>query len=75
LFREPQADQVRINKGLYAPRIMLEFEVIDGIAALVRSGKRDLTDIQSSTRNVYPREAYAMKRTSYATGCAPTLAF
>ena len=58
LFRGPQADQVRINKGLYPPRIMLEFEVIDGTAAVVRSGKRDLTDINYQMRNVYPREDY-----------------
>ena len=52
LFRGPQADQVRITKGLYPPCIMLEFEVIDGTAAVVRSGKRDLTDL------IYPRENY-----------------
>ena len=58
LFRGPQGDQVRINKGLYPPRIMLEFEVIDGAAAVVRSGKRNLTDINYQLRNVYPREDY-----------------
>lgn len=58
LFRGPQADQVRINNGLYPPRILLEFEVIDGTAAVVRSGKRDLTDINYQVRNVYPREDY-----------------
>ena len=58
LFRGPQADQVRINKGLYPPRILLEFEVIDGTAAVVKSGKRDLTDINYQVRNVYPREDY-----------------
>ena len=58
LFRGPQADQVRITKGLYPPRIMLEFEVIDGTAAVVRSGKRDLTDLNYQLRNVYPREDY-----------------
>jgi hypothetical protein len=58
LFRGPQADQVRITKGLYPPRIMLEFEVIDGAATVVRSGKRDLTDINYQLRSVYPREDY-----------------
>ena len=58
LFRGPQADQVRITKGLYPPRIMLEFEVIDGTAAVVRSGKRELTDLNYQLRNVYPREDY-----------------
>jgi hypothetical protein len=37
---------------------MLEFEVIDDGAAVVRSGKRDLTDINYQLRNVYPREDY-----------------
>ena len=58
LFRGPQADQVRITKGLYPPCIMFEFEVIDGTAAVVRSGKRDLTDLNYQLRNVYPRENY-----------------
>ena len=58
LFRGPQADQVRITKGLYPPRIMLEFEIIDGATAVVRSGKRDLTDINYQLRSVYPREDY-----------------
>jgi Protein of unknown function (DUF3016) len=58
LFRGPQADQVRITKGLYPPRIMLEFAVIDGTAAVVRSGKHDLTDLNYQLRNVYPREDY-----------------
>jgi Protein of unknown function (DUF3016) len=49
---------VRITKGLYPPRIILEFEVIDGTAAVVRSGKRDLTDIDYQSRSVYPREDY-----------------
>jgi hypothetical protein len=58
LFRGPQADQVRITKGLYPPCTMLEFEVVDGTAAVVRSGKRDLTDLNYQVRNVYPREDY-----------------
>jgi hypothetical protein len=58
LFRGPQADQVRITKALYPPRIMLEFEVIDGATAVVRSGKRDLTDINYQLRSVYATEDY-----------------
>ena len=58
LFRGPQADQVRITKGLYPPRILLEFEVIDSAAAVVKSGKRDLTDIIYQLRSAYPREDY-----------------
>ena len=49
---------MRITKGLYPPRIMLEFEVIDGTAAVVRSGKRKLTDLNYQLRNVYSREDY-----------------
>ena len=58
LFRGPQADHVRISKGLYPPRIVLEFEVTDGAAAVVKSGKRELTDINYQLRSVYPREDY-----------------
>jgi hypothetical protein len=58
LFREPQADQVRINKGLYPPHIVLEFEVVDGTAKVVKAGKRDLTDIDYQLRSAYPRQDY-----------------
>jgi hypothetical protein len=58
LFRGPQADQVRIVKGLYPPHIVLEFEIIDSAATVIKSGKRDLTDINYQLRSVYPREDY-----------------
>ena len=58
VFRGPQADQVRITKGLYPPHIVLEFKVIDSSATVVKSGKRDLTDINYQLRSVYPREDY-----------------
>jgi hypothetical protein len=58
LFRGPQADQVRINKGLYPPHIALEFEVVDSAGTAVKSGKRDLTDIDYQLRSVYPRDDY-----------------
>jgi hypothetical protein len=58
LFRGPQADQVRITKGLYPPRIVLEFKVVDSAATVVRSGKRNLTDINYQLRSVHPREDY-----------------
>jgi hypothetical protein len=58
LFRGPQADQVRITKGLYPPHIVLEFEVVDRTEKVVKSGKRDLTDINYQLRSVYPREDY-----------------
>jgi len=58
LFRGPQADQVRIVKGLYPPHIVLEFEIMDSNATVVKSGKRDLTDINYQLRSVYPREDY-----------------
>jgi hypothetical protein len=58
LFRGPQADQVRITKGLYPPHIVLEFEVVDSAAKVVKSGKRDLTDIDYQRRSVYPADDY-----------------
>ena len=58
LFRGPQADQVRITKGLYPPHIVLEFEIIDSTGTVVKSRKRDLTDIDYQLRSVYPREDY-----------------
>lgn len=58
LFRAPQADQVRITKGVYPPHIVLEFEVVDGTEKVVKSGKRDLTDINYQLRSVSPREDY-----------------
>ncbi|HYJ13976.1 MAG TPA: DUF3016 domain-containing protein [Candidatus Limnocylindria bacterium] len=56
LFRGPTADQVRIVKGLYPPHIVLEFEIVDSAATVIKSGKRDLTDINYQLRSVYPRE-------------------
>ena len=58
LFRGPQADQVRIVKGLYPPHFVLEFEIVDSAATVVKSGRRDLTDINYQLRSVYPREDY-----------------
>ena len=58
LFRGPQADQVRITKGLYPPHIVLEFEVVDNAGKAVKSGKRDLTDIDYQQRSVYPADDY-----------------
>jgi Protein of unknown function (DUF3016) len=56
LFRGPQADQVRITKGLYPPRMALEFELLDSAGQIVNSGRRNLTDIDYQLRSVYPRE-------------------
>ena len=58
LFRGPQADHVRITKGLYPPHVTLEFELVDSAAKVVKAGKRDLTDIDYQMRSVYPREDY-----------------
>ena len=57
-FRGPQADQVRITKGLYPPHIVLEFEVVDNAGKAVKSGKRDLTDIDYQQRSVSPADDY-----------------
>ena len=37
---------------------MLELEVMDSAATVVKSGKRDLTDINYQLRSVYPRADY-----------------
>jgi hypothetical protein len=58
LFRGPQADQVRITKGLYPPHIALDFELADTAGNIVKSGKRNLTDIDYQLRSVYPSEDY-----------------
>lgn len=58
LFRGPQADQVRITKGLYPPRIALEFRVADAGGQTAKEGKRDLTDIDYQLRLAYPRNDY-----------------
>ena len=56
LFRGPQADQVRITRGLYPPHITLEFEVLDSTGTVIKSGRRNLTDIDYQLRSVYPTE-------------------
>jgi len=58
LFLGPQAEHVRIVKGLYPPHVVLEFELVDGAAKVVKTGKRDLTDIDYQLRSVYPRNDY-----------------
>jgi hypothetical protein len=58
LFRGPQADRVRITKGLYPPRIALEFELLDSAGKVIKTGKRDLTDIDYQSRGVYPQNDY-----------------
>jgi Protein of unknown function (DUF3016) len=58
LFRGPQADQVRINRGLYPPRLTLEFELLDRAAKVVKTGRRELTDIDYQSRAVYPQDDY-----------------
>ena len=57
-FRGPQADHVRIVRGLYPPRISLEFEVIEDAATVVKAGKRELTDIDYQRRSAYPQGDY-----------------
>jgi Protein of unknown function (DUF3016) len=58
LFRGPNFDHVRITKGLYAPRIVLEFRLTDDAGGIIKEGKRDLTDIDYQLRSAYPREDY-----------------
>lgn len=54
----PQSDQVRITNGLYPPRIALEFRVIGPSGQVVRSGKRELTDLDYQRRTYYPMDDY-----------------
>ena len=54
LFRGPVRDQVRVIKGVYPPRIALEFRVIDAAEQSVAVGKRNLTDIDYQRRVVPP---------------------
>lgn len=58
LFRGPQADQVRIVRGLYPPRIVLEFELLDSTAKVIKTGQRELTDLDYQLRAAYPRDDY-----------------
>jgi Protein of unknown function (DUF3016) len=53
-----QSDQVRITNGLYPPRIAIEFRVIGPSGQVVRSGKRDLTDLDYQRRTFYPMDDY-----------------
>ncbi len=65
LFRGPPADQVRIVKGLYPPHIVLEFEIIDSAATVVKSGKRDLTDINYQIAQRLPERRLSTLRKGY----------
>jgi hypothetical protein len=58
LFRGPHADQVRVTKDLYPPRIVLEFELLKSPEKVIKAGKRELTDMDYQLRVVYPREDY-----------------
>ena len=58
LFRGPQADHVRITKGLYPPRIVLEFRVTGSDDQTIKAGARTLTDLDYQLRVVYLREDY-----------------
>jgi Protein of unknown function (DUF3016) len=58
LFRGPDFDQVRITKGLYPPRIVLQFRLTDGDGRTIKEGERKLTDIDYQLRSAYPREDY-----------------
>jgi hypothetical protein len=56
LFRGPQADRVRINKGIYPPRIALQFRLADGGDKTIKQGERSLTDLNYQQRAAYPKE-------------------
>jgi len=54
----PPFNQTRIIKSVYPPHITLEFELVDNTGKIVKSGKRNLTDIDYQLRSVYPRDDY-----------------
>jgi hypothetical protein len=56
LFRGPEFDQVRITRGLYPPRIVLEFRLIDGAGRVLKEGRRTLSDIDYQLRPAYPKD-------------------
>jgi hypothetical protein len=58
LFRGPQADHVRITRGLYPPRIALDFSLYDADGRTIKEGRRNLTDPDYQLRAAYPREDY-----------------
>ena len=47
-----------VIKGIYPPRIALEFRAVDVAGQAVTEGKRDLTDIDYQMRVVYPPDDY-----------------
>ena len=49
-WRGPQFDRVRIMREIYAPRIDLEFRLVDGQDAVVKQGRRVLRDPLYLTR-------------------------
>jgi hypothetical protein len=49
-WRGPQFDRVRIMREIYAPRIDLEFRLVDGQGAVVKQGRRVLRDPLYLTR-------------------------
>lgn len=56
LFRGPQFQHVRVNKGIYPPRIVLEFRVVDAAGQIVKEDRRELADLDYQVRVVSRRD-------------------
>jgi hypothetical protein len=56
--RGPRLDNVRIVRSIYPPCIKLEFRVTDGKGAVVKEGKRELTDAAFLMRDPWPTDDY-----------------
>ena len=52
-WRGPEFSHIRIVKGLYPPRIKLEFTLTDAQGKVVSSGNRELTDLAFQTRSAF----------------------
>ena len=51
-------NDVRILRGIYPPRIKLEFQLTDRGGHVVRSGQRSLSDLAYQTRLTWPNSDY-----------------
>ena len=51
-------NDVRILRGIYPPRIKLEFQLTDRGGHVVRSGQRSLSDLAYRTRLTWPNSDY-----------------
>ena len=55
-WRSPQAQDVRIIKDIYPPRINLSFKLVDASGATIKEGKKQLRDL-TFTMNINPNRS------------------